>query len=426
MNSVETIVHPQVREELTRARAEDGAEVVVVRRPGFAVSAAHVGLRFGSNDLRFRLGDRIVEVPPGSAHYLEHKLFEGRDEKVFDRFARIGADFNGGTSFTTTTYYFTASQAFDAGLDVLLDFVQDVLLTEERVEKERGIIEQEVRMYDDHPSFHGVFLLHRALYHRHPIRHSPGGSVDDVRRITVEHLRDCWRAFYRPENLRIAIAGDLDPEAVLARVEGLLRQGVLTPPVERLGEEEPPTPAAALLEEDFRVTRPHVYVGWRDPEGPGLGAPGLRRRLLGSLALDLVFDLASPIHEDLYQRGVVDDGFRASLSVDADWSYAAAGGESDEPERFLAEVAAAAESARDRVREDDFERVRRAAFGRLVSSLQSCSAVAGHALHAMLQEVAPFAALDLLAGLRFDDVRARMDELFREERRAAAVLRPEG
>lgn len=415
-------------ERVTLAQSAGGTQIAVARKPGFATAAAHFGVRFGSNDLRFLGPDRrTVQVPTGSAHFLEHKLFEGRDEKVFDRFARIGADFNGGTSFATTTYYFTSAGRFEEGLAVLLDFVQNPRITAERVEKEKGIIEQEVRMYEDHPGYRGIFLLHRALYHRHPVRIPPGGTVEDVRRTSAEDLQSCFDAFYRPERLRLSIAGDLEPEVVLAAAAAALNE-----PAESAGRggaripiDEPTAPAAARLTERFRVTRPHAYLGWRDPLGPGLGLPLLRRRIATSIALDLLFDHASPVHERLYADGVIDDSFHSSYSADADWSHVACAGESEDPERFFAALRAAVEEFAARgPAPEDFERARRAAWGRVVSGVQTPNALAGSVLHDLLDDVPPFAVLAELEALRPEQVAARARELFRPERCAEALLLP--
>lgn len=427
MKILRQVDEPRVGERVTIAESAAGTRVAVARKPGFASAAAHFGVRFGSNDLRFRgAGGARVEVPSGSAHFLEHKLFEGREEKVFDRFARIGADFNGGTSFALTTYHFSSADRFEEALAVLLDFVQHPLITEARVEKEKGIIEQEVRMYEDHPGYRGYFLLQRALYQRHAVRIPPGGTVADVRRTTAADLQACYDAFYRPERLRLALAGDFDPEAVLATVEALLdgpaagAAGVREPPP------EPPEPAAERLCERFRVTRPHAYLGWRDPSGPGLGLPLLRLRLATALALECLFDPSAAAHDELYRAGVVDDSFHASLSCDADWSHVACAGETEDPERFFAELRAAAETFGARgPAPADFERVRRAAWGRVVSGLQTPDALASAVLHDLLDELTPFAVLDLLQRLTVEDVAARARELFRPERCAEALMLPE-
>ncbi|MBL7009488.1 MAG: insulinase family protein, partial [Planctomycetes bacterium] len=338
MSAVRVLRSEQLDETVHLATVDGGVRVAVVPKPGFSTAAGYFGLRFGSTDTRFRRADgSLVEVPDGSAHFLEHKLFEGREEKVFDRFGKLGADFNGGTGFRSTSYYFVSAGRFEESLDVLLDFVQRPLITAERVEKEKGIIEQEVRMYEDHPQFRGVFLLHRALYQAHAIRIPPGGTVEAVRSTTAEHLQACFDAFYRPQNLVLSLAGDLDPERVFRLVEERVEDRAAER-VERIYPQEGGAPAAAELEEEFAVSRPHLWLGWRDAAGAGTGQPLVERRVLSSLVLDLALGDSSELHQDLYQRGVVDDTFSAGFSCDFDYGYAVVSAQTEQPERLVEEV----------------------------------------------------------------------------------------
>lgn len=426
MKILETMKHEQAGEEVTFARSQSGVDIAVCRTPGFASASGYFGLRFGSTDMRFRMpSGETIDVPSGSAHYLEHKLFEGREEKVFDRFGRLGAEFNGGTSFRTTNYHFTTTDRFLDCLEVLVDFVQHPLITEDRVEKERGIIEQEVRMYGDHPGFHGTFLLHEALYAHHGIRIEPGGSVEDVRRISAQDLQSCFDGFYRPRAMRLALAGDFEAQPVLDRLEELL-DAPDGPLAEKMYPQEPGHPAEERLEKTFAVTRPHVWIGWRDPQGLADGRARLRQRILSSLVLDLVFDASSQTHERLYREGVIDDSFNAYWSSDEDWGHVVLSGVTDDPEDFITKVRkAAADCIADGLREEDYERLKRAAWGGLVSGLQTPSALAGSILNSMLERVRPFATLDLLGDISFEEVVERAEELFLPKRSAVAMLLPQ-
>ncbi|MDP6850814.1 MAG: pitrilysin family protein, partial [Planctomycetota bacterium] len=375
----------RLSETVWTAHSPSGVEIAITPKKGFSSAAGHFGLRYGSTDTDFFLDGKPVQVPDGSAHFLEHKLFEGREEKVFDRFGKLGADFNGGTGFQSTTYWFVSAGHFEECLDILLDFVQRPLITEERVEKEKGIIEQEVRMYEDNPNFRGLFLLHRALFHKHPIRIPPGGSVEAVRSTTAQDLQVCWDSFYRPANLKLSLSGDLDPERIFAFVEDRLAPCQSLPLVERKPVPEPLAPCETWIEEEFPVMRPQVRIGWRDQTGCGLGRPLLERQILTSLALDLALGDAAPLHQELYEKEIVDESFHTSFSGDSDYSYAYAGGQTDNPERFVEGVRAAlAQFLREGPQAEDLGRVRRAAWGNLVSGLQTPQALASSVLSAQL------------------------------------------
>lgn len=425
MECLRTRRDPVLAEEVRLHRSPGGVRIAVVPKRGFSTAAACLGLRFGSTCTRFRMPDgRLVEVPDGSAHFLEHKLFEGRDESVMLRFARLGAQFNGGTGFHSTTYYFATAGHFEECLEILLDFVQHPLITEERVEKEKGIIEQEVRMYEDDPRYRGHFLLLRALYHVLPIRIPPGGTVASVRATRAEDLIACWEGFYRPANLVLAMAGDLDEDRVLSRVAGLLvdeRPGS----AEVLGVQEPPAVASPWLEEEFAVARPRVWLGWRTRQGTGGGAALVRRQWLGSLLADLALGESSAGQEELRRRGLADDSFAAAWSCDRDYGHLVVSGQSDDPEAFVAGV----REVLARFREvgpspEDVERLRRAAWGWTVSRLQTPFSLANSVLHDLLDGGTPLGGLEVLADIGQEELAALARELLDPDASAVAVLRP--
>jgi len=425
MELLETRRETVLGEETRLHRTAGGMRVALVPKAGFSTAAASIGLRFGSTHTRFRLPDgREVQVPDGSAHFLEHKLFEGREESVMMRFGRLGAQFNGGTGFHSTTYYFSSAGHFDECLEILLDFVQHPRITEERVEKEKGIIEQEVRMYEDDPRYRGHFLLLRALYHVLPIRVPPGGSVASVRETRAEHLQACWEGFYRPAKLVLTLAGELDAEAVLARVESLLEDG-RPGAAEPLPVAEPPEVAAPWLEEEFAVARPRAWIGWRAARGPGGGEAMVRQQWAGSLLADLALGDASAGQEELRRRGLADDSFAAAWSCDLDYGHLVVSGQCDDPEAFAAGVREVLARFREEgPREEDLERLRRAAWGWTVSRLQTPFALANAVLHDLLDDTVPFSGLEVLASITREEVAALAREVLDPARSAVAVLRP--
>ena len=418
--------HPGLGETVFLTKLPSGVEVALIPKPGFVTSTGWFGLRFGSVDVRFPGPDgQEIRVPDGSAHFLEHKLFEGREEKVFDRFAAIGADFNGGTGFRTTTYHFSSAGRFVEGLDVLLDFVQHPLITEERVEKEKGIIEQEVRMYEDNPDFRGLFLLLEALYHQHPVRIPPGGTVAEVRRTTAQDLQACYDSFYCPDRLKLALAGDFDPETMLAEVVARLDPPG-TPSCTPYPISEPEDPVESWREIQFPVTRPRVWIGWKDTPSVGLGPALLEHRILSSLVMELALGESTERRQKLYDQGILDDSFSVGHSADEDFGHALAGGTTDQPEAFVAAVEAAlTEFLQEGPQPEDLERIRRATWGAMVGGLQAPGAAASEALSALLAGHDPLATALVLEKLTLTAVQQRAEALLNPARRAVAVLQPQ-
>jgi len=203
-----------LEEALFEGTAPSGLRYILNPKPGFSKTMAMLGVRFGSTDNSYAVDGEKLEVPAGTAHFLEHKMFENEEGDVSDLFAANGASCNAGTGFTTTTYLFSCTERLSENLKLLLQFVQSPYFTGELVAKEQGIIGQEIKMYNDDPDWMVFFLMLRSLYRDHPIRQDIAGSVESIRLITPEVLSQCHRVFYRPGNMALVLSGCLDPEEV--------------------------------------------------------------------------------------------------------------------------------------------------------------------------------------------------------------------
>ena len=185
-------------------------------KPGFFKTYARLTTHYGSIDNHFQPpGKEAVRVPDGIAHFLEHKMFEKEDGDVFQHFAAQGASANAFTSFDRTAYLFSCTDQVEANLTTLLDFVQTPYFTEAGVEKEKGIIGQEIRMYEDHPDWRSYFGLIESLYHRHPVRVDIAGTVESIAEITKDTLYLCYETFYHPGNMLLFVVGPVDPEKII-------------------------------------------------------------------------------------------------------------------------------------------------------------------------------------------------------------------
>jgi len=420
MSRFEVVVDPILGEEVWLATTSAGLPVRVAPTPRFKEAAAVLSVRYGSTDLGFVEDGVEIWTPAGMAHYLEHKLFEDEELQAFDRFAKRGAQVNAMTSFARTQYYFTATDRVAENLTDLLRLVGHAHITEENVEKERGIIAQEVRMYEDSPQFCTVFDLLGCLYAEHPVRLAVGGTVESIQDITAEGLLQCHRAFYRSSNAALAVAGPVDPEQILDLAEAQsLPPGAaptsLTP--EDLGPAARPS-----HERPMSVARPKLLLGFKDRTLPPDDESLQRRSLATRVLLDRLFAASSEIREDLHRRGIVDDTLSAGYHGERSFGFAMVGCESETPERVADELRQILLRDVD-IGEHHLERLRRRALGGWVRSLDQVKGLAfGHA-HEALDHTPPFQSLQRMAALTLDDVRARQRELCTEENAAAAITR---
>ena len=199
-----------LNEKYYKINHPSGLTVYVLPKENYSSAYAVFGTKYGSIDTRFKRSDsdKWTEVPEGIAHFLEHKLFESEDLDAFERYAKTGASANAYTSFDKTCYLFQCSSNFKENLKILLDFVQNPYFTPQTVQKEQGIIGQEITMYYDVPGWMSTFNLLRCLYKNHPVRIDIAGTVDSIAQITDKLLYDCYNTFYNLHNMALVVVGN--------------------------------------------------------------------------------------------------------------------------------------------------------------------------------------------------------------------------
>jgi predicted Zn-dependent peptidase len=407
----------------------NGLVVQLVPRPGYAKTYAVFTTRYGSVDNHFQQADGPEhQVPDGIAHFLEHKLFEEEWGDIFHTFSTQGASANAFTSHDRTAYLFSATDQVETNLETLLDFVQRPHLTPENVEKEKGIIEQEIRMYDDMAYWRAHRHLLENLFHHNPVRIDIAGTVDSIRRIDRETLMTCYETFYHPSNMRLCVVGDMDPERVMALVRANQARKAFPParPIARFLAAEPPEPARASHVVHLSVSRPMILLGWKDRVAT---APEehLRRRLLMGLLQDVIFGRSSALFQDLLDRGAIDDMLAYDYDLGEGFGYSYLGTETDDPEAFKEAVLAAVEGfRRDGLPADEFERAGHKQIGDYLYTLNSPEAIANQVTEVAFQHGDYFAIPELLTTLTRAEAEALLREHFDPAQCVTSIVLPNG
>ena len=368
--------YPRLGERVFRKKLDNGLEVVVVSKPSHAKRYAFFATRYGGMDLRFRLDGRWQDTPAGIAHYLEHKMFDTQEGNVLQELAKNGAHDNAFTSSAVTAYYVECTEKFYENLRILLSFVSVPYFTQESVDKEQGIIAQEIRMIEDDPDWRVYANLMECLYRDSPARIPVAGSVESIRRITPQTLYDCHKAFYTPSNMVLVCVGDIDPERTAALAEEVLpREG--GPAVPRdYGREEGQRPGAREARMAMEVSMPMFLAGYkcRPPEE---GEAMLRQSIIGDMACDVLFGDSSPLYTRLYEQGVINGSLGGNFDMLPGAAYVYVGGEAKEPERVFAELNAQARRlGEEGVDEALYQQIRRSAYGGMLRSLNSFENIA--------------------------------------------------
>ncbi len=328
--------YDKINETLYSYEHSTGVKVYMVAKPGFSKFSASFSTHFGSIDNTFvPIGEsNMVTVPDGVAHFLEHKVFEQEDGgNVFEMFGSRGASANAYTSFNLTNYYFWATSNFEENLKTLIEFVQSPYFTKENVEKEQGIIGQEIGMYDDNPNWRCFFNMLQSLYSNHPVRLDIAGTVQSISKITHETLYKCYNTFYHPSNMYICVVGDFQPEKMAEVIDKALK------PLEKAKEvvkDYPPEPEGAhrhIIVQNLPVSSPIFSIGFKDTAG-AKGKELMKRKAAVHTALKILFGKSSGCYNELYDNQYINGPLGYDYTAEeSSYAFVEISSESDNPEK---------------------------------------------------------------------------------------------
>ncbi|MBR3420518.1 MAG: insulinase family protein [Ruminococcus sp.] len=403
-----------------------GLDIYICEMKGFSTVEALFGTKYGSINTMFKTrGDKdYTTVPEGIAHFLEHKLFENEDCGVFELYAKTGASGNAFTSFDKTCYLFGCSKNYTDNLRILLDFVQKPYFTKENVDKEMGIIGQEIQMTNDNPEWRVFFNMLRCMYHAHPVRIDIAGTKDSIAQIDAPLLYKCYDTFYNLNNMALSIAGNVSADEVLAVCDELLK------PCEDKGLEtvfpdEPDTIVQPEIREKQHIGTTIFHIGFKCR--PCSGEERLKKSMAGSLASAILTDASTDMYVKLLESEVINSTFGAEVFCGDGYFSVIFSGESDEPERVREAVLNEVERiSREGVDENIFRRIKRSTYGLLIRELNNVDAVANLMINSHIDGVAPYDAIDTISALTADDINNFIRNELRSDRVVLSVIEKDG
>ena len=386
-----------------------GLPIYVLPKKGFSSTYAVIGTRYGSVDNAFVVDGEQLCVPAGIAHYLEHKLFENEDGDAFQKYAKTGASANAYTSFMQTAYLFSCTENFEESLEILLDFVQTPYFTADGVEKERGIIGQEIRMGEDNADRLSLFQLLRCMYVNHPVREEIAGTVESIAKITPDLLYKCYHTFYNLRNMALVVSGNIDTKTVEAVADRVLKEA---PPftLERTPVEEPFTVAQTRVETSMPIAAPLFYIGFKEPVAAGY-VHTATELVAAELLLEMLAGSGSPLYTRLMEEGLINETFDGAYFEGAGYAAFLFSGESQDTDRIAAllvdEINRLKAEGIDRT---VFEEEKKAFYGRLIAGLNDVESCGDWLMDDYMYDRKPFSLIDSVAAL---DVKSVEDVLHR-------------
>ena len=420
------VYHSRLDERFWQATASNGLPVCVVAKPGFARACAYLVTRYGSIDTRFTWKGKTYDTPAGVAHYLEHKMFELPDRDVMQEFSALGANPNAFTSYDITAYYVECTEHVEENLKILLDFVNTPYFTPESVEKERGIIAQEIRMYEDSADSRVYEALFAAAFAQHPVRNAIAGTVESIGAITDKTLYDCYNTFYVPDHEMLCVVGDVDPEAIFRLADSMTpaRSGG---EVRRVyGAPEAMTPLKKKVEMAMEVSMPTFALGFKT-EPAAFGRDSMLQEVIGELAAECLMGESSPLYTRLYQENLIDSDFSCGYEGVKGMSLLTASGDSSDPEAvYEAILEEAKRLAREGISEALFAQLKRSALGRRIRGLDSFESICYRMCAYHFEGISYFSFPEIFREVTLPQVEAFLRRTVQEERSSLSIIRPLG
>ncbi len=398
-----------------------GLTIYVLPKNGYKTAYAVFGTDYGSVDTTFSVeGGKEISVPDGIAHFLEHKLFESEELDAFERYAQTGASANAYTSFDKTCYLFSCSDNFEKSLEILLDFVKHPYFTQQTVEKEQGIIGQEIKMYQDNPDWEVLFNLLRAAYKENPVRIDIAGTVDSIAQIDADLLYDCYHTFYNNSNMVLAVAGNVTPEQVIKIADEQLKSEEPVR-IERKFKPEEETIVQDYIEKDMHVEVPKFNIGFKEsPFNP----IELKYNIAMSIALDLICSKTTDFYTELLEKELINSSFGTEHFCGRGFNMIIFGGESDKPEEvkeaLLKRIAELKETGIDAT---EFEAIRRKKYGNEVQHFNDVDSLANGMVTMHFNGYGLFDIFDVYRSITKEDVDNVIRNSFDESKCVLSVIK---
>lgn len=416
------ITNEKTGDSYIHIKHDSGLDILICEMEGFSTTEAIFGTKYGSINTRFKTNkdkDYTV-VPEGIAHFLEHKLFENEDCDVFELYAKTGASANAFTSFEKTCYFFSCSDKYKESLEILLSFVQSPYFTKENVDKEQGIIGQEIRMYQDNPSWRVFFNLLKILYHNHPVKIDIAGTIESIAEIDADLLYKCYNTFYNLNNMVLAIAGNVKADEVLEIADKLLKP-CENQQLETAFENEPEEIVKKEIVQNLSVGIPLFNIGFK--ASPKKGYENIKAELEANMVMNILADSSSPLYKRMTEDGIINSSFSTEVFNGDGFFSMIFSGESQKPYDVMNEIIKEIESAKvNGLDVRHFEVLKKVDYGNAVREFNNVEAVANSLINSQFEGIEMYDTIKIISEMTYEDVQRCLCERFDVSKAAISII----
>lgn len=427
---MQVIENLKVKEKLYIEKLENGLTVMVIPKPGIQKKYMIWGTNYGSNDSEFIVPgeEKKTKVPNGVAHFLEHKLFEQENgTNSLDVLTALGVNANAYTTNDHTAYLFESTDNFYPAMDELMDYVQHPYFTDENVEKEKGIIGQEIMMYDDYPDWRVYLNAMQAMYHNNPIKIDITGTIETIGKINKEILYKCYKTFYNLSNMVLVISGDFEPEKIIGEVKKRLIENQNQGEIKRIYPEEPETIVQELIEQRLEVSQPLYTIGIKDminKKSMENSKEIVKKHISIEILLNLLIGRSSELYKELYNKGIIHGQPSLDYEFGKTYAHVLITGQSKEPETLYNEFKEKVKEMKKKgISKGDFQRIKKMIYGGYVKEYNDVQDIARMFLADYFKGINSFDYIEEIEGINVEYLNQVLNDVFKEEKMVLSIVK---
>ena len=415
----------KIKEKVYTEKLKNGLTVMIIPKKGVQKKYIIWGTHYGSNDNKFIVpGEQeVTEVPKGVAHFLEHKMFEQENGKnSLDVLTSLGVNANAYTTNNHTAYLYECTDNFYEALDELMDYVQHPYFTDENVEKEKGIIGQEIMMYDDYPDWKVYLNALDAMYHQNSVKIDITGTIETISKIDKEILYKCYNTFYNPGNMCLVVCGDFEPEEILKEIEKRLIDKTSEGEIKRIYEPEKESIVKEKVEAKMDVSIPLYAIGIK------CNTVDKKEKVRNHIAIEILLNMLIGESSELYQELYNEANILSMPSIDFeftdDYAHILLTGTSNDPDnlyqRFKEKVEQVKQSG---LNEQDFNRIRKMIYGAYIKEYNDVADIARMFLADFMKGINSFDYIEEIESVDISYAKRVLDDNFKLDKMVISVVK---
>ena len=419
---MQIIENSKVKEKLYIEKLENGLTIMIIPKKGVQKKYVIWGTNYGSNDSKFVVPGETqeTEVPKGVAHFLEHKMFEQESGvNSLDTLTALGVDANAYTTNDHTAYLFECTENFEPALDELMDYVQHPYFTDENVEKEKGIIGQEIMMYDDYPEWRVYLNALEAMYHEHPVKLDITGTIETISHIDKEILYKCYNTFYNPSNMVMVVCGDFEPEKLLQEIKNRLIDKKANGEIKRIYPEEPEDIVQEKIEQKMDVSQPIFVIGIKDKLADT--KERVKKHIAIEILLNMILGKSSKLYKELYDEGLLFSTPSLDYEYATGYAHILITGQSPDPEKVYERFKQTV--ANMKIDSTEFNRIRKRIYGEYIKEYNDVEDISRMFLSDFFKEMNSFDFLEEITVINEEYVEQVLKDVFNDKKMVISVIK---